>query len=210
MSARKYYDSGKKTTELAHLSSWFYASSLQSLNVSTRSYPSTTTSSFEIEYGIRFSSSVCVAKERTDLHTGYATAVKTLLRGRWHERRRVRARVTCGCVHVWAPHRTRKARPPKIQGLLARCRSRGLKPKHVPAGPSSEILRRASFRMTSLSRHRFFQRVYFEIAKEFWICSLSVHFLYCIPINYLLLIIQVPYYIFSNYIFNLRNVAKFT
>lgn len=115
-------------------------------------------------------------KERTDLHTGYATAVETLLRGRWHERRRVRARVTCGCVHVWAPHRTRKARPPKIQGLLARCRSRGLKPKHVPAGPSSEILRRVSFRVTSLSRYRFSQRVYFEIAKELRISLSVVHF----------------------------------
>lgn len=142
----------------------------------SRSYPSTTTSSFEIEDdespAFNFSS------ERTDLHTGYATAVETLLRGRWHERRRVRARVTCGCVHVWAPRRTRKARPPKIQGLLARCRSRGLKPKHVLAGPSSEILRRASFRVTSLSRHRFSRRVYLETyARELRICT--AHCLYC-------------------------------
>lgn len=58
------------------------------------------------------SSSVFVAKERTDLHTGYAT-VGPLLRGRWHERNDV-------CVHAYVcmsvytcgvPCRTRKARP---------------------------------------------------------------------------------------------------
>jgi len=56
-----------------------------------------------ISDGIHFSS--LVAKKRTDLHTGYATAVETLLRGRWHERRRVRARVPCGCVlYTCGPH----------------------------------------------------------------------------------------------------------
>lgn len=143
------------------LSSWFYASSSsRSLDVSPWSYPSTTTSSFEIKDGESPTGSTSLrpsAWQRNELIYILATP---LLWGLYCGGDDTSANV---CVHAsrvgaytcGPPHRTRKARPPEIQGLLARCRSRGLKPKHVPAGPSSEILRRSSSRVTSLSRRRF-------------------------------------------------------
>lgn len=77
--------------------------------------------------------SVAKPKERTDLHTGYATAVPSV-RGRKHmcARCSVCTRSACVGVDPWYPEGAAR----KVQGLDARCRWRELKPKHVRAGPS--------------------------------------------------------------------------
>lgn len=79
--------------------------------------------------------SVAKQKERTDLHTGYATALcspprcggeKTHVSG-------VPCAGVCGCGSY------PEGAAPKVQGLDARCRWRELKPKHARAGPYTRV-----------------------------------------------------------------------
>jgi len=90
---------------------------------------------------------VSMTRERTDLHTGYATAVAFIAGEMTRACRRVRERIPCGCAHVWGPScGPRKARPRRGSRTPRQVPLKGLKPKHVPAGPSPDpkILRRAS------------------------------------------------------------------